>query len=91
MCEIVCKADLLSNHFDSKQSREVVDLQFTCHPSSGLTTFAFRSGEVRRLLLDLNPYGGTDPLCMFPLFLKRTADVMALRLCVVSRRRGSSG
>ena len=25
---------------------------------------------------DLDPYGGTDPLGMFPLFLKRTADVM---------------
>ena len=28
-------------------------------------------------LLDLDPYGGTDPLGMFPLFVKRTADVMA--------------
>ena len=28
-------------------------------------------------MLDLDPYGGTDPLGMFPLFLKRTADVMA--------------
>ena len=46
-------------------------------------TFAFRSSEVRRLLLDLNPYGGTDPLGMFPLFLKRTADVMVPRLSVV--------
>ena len=77
MCESVCKADLPSDHFDSKQSREAVDLPFTCHPSHRLTTFAFRSSEVRRLLLDLDPYGGTDPLCMFPLFLKRTADVMA--------------
>ena len=75
MCESVGKADLLSDHFDSKQSREAVDLQ--------LTTFAFRSSEVRRLLLDLDPYGGTDPLDMFPLFLKRTADVMAPRLSVV--------
>ena len=32
--------------------------------------------EVRRLLLDLDPYGGTDPLGMFPLFLKRTTDVI---------------
>ena len=29
-----------------------------------------------RLLLDLDPYGGSDPLGMFPLFLKRTADVL---------------
>ena len=34
------------------------------------------SREVRRLLLDLNPYGGTDKLGPFPLCLKRTADVM---------------
>ena len=32
---------------------------------------------MRRLLFDLDPYGGTDPLGMFPLFLKRTGDVMA--------------
>ena len=77
VCESVGKADLLSDHFDSKQSREAVDLPLTCHPSPSLTTFSFRSSEVRRLLLDLDPYGGTDPLGLFPLFLKRTADVMA--------------
>ena len=75
VCESVGKADLLSDHFDSKQSREAADLQSREAPI--LTTFAFRSSEVRRLLLDLDPYGGTDPLCIFPLFLKRTADVMA--------------
>ena len=34
-------------------------------------------------MLDLHPYGGTDPLGMFPLFLKRTANVMANCLSVV--------
>ena len=29
------------------------------------------------LLLDLVPNGGTDPFGMFPIFLRRTADVMA--------------
>ena len=77
VCESVGKADLLSDHFDSKQSREAVDLLLTCHPSPSLITFAFRSSEVRHLLLDLDPYGGTGPLGMYPLFLKRTADVMA--------------
>ena len=86
VCESVGKADLLSNHFDSKQSREAVDLPLTCHPSPSFTPFAFRSSEMRRLLLDLDPYGGTDTLGMFPLFLKRTADVMAPRLSVVFRR-----
>ena len=83
VCESISKADLLSDHFDSKQSREAVDLPLTFHPSPSLTTFTFMSREVRRLLLDLDPYGGTDPLGMFLLFLKRTADVMAPSLSVV--------
>ena len=41
---------------------------------------------MRHLLLDLDPYGGSDPLGIFPLFLKRTADVIAPRLSVVFRR-----
>ena len=40
-------------------------MPLTCHPSPSFTTFAFRSSEVRRLLLDLDPYGGTDPLGMY--------------------------
>ena len=68
VCESVGKADLLSDHFDSKQYRESVDLLLTCHPSPGLTTFAFRSSELRRLLLDLHLYGGIDPLFLFLYF-----------------------
>ena len=37
-------------------------------------------------MLDLDPYGGTDPFGMFPLFFKRTADVIAPRLSEVFRR-----
>ena len=77
MCESVGKADLLSDHFDSKQPREAVELPLTCDPFPSLTTFAFTSSEERRLLLDLDPYGGTDSLGVFPPFLQRTADVMA--------------
>ena len=68
VCESVGKANLLSAHFDGKQSRDPVDLTSTCHPSTSLTSFAFRSREVKRLLLHLDSYGGTDPLGMFPLF-----------------------
>ena len=53
VCVSIGKIDLLSDHFDTKQSREAVDLPLTCHPSLSLTTIAFRSSEVRRLLLDL--------------------------------------
>ena len=45
VCKSVGKVDLLSDHFDSKQSKEAVDLPVTCHPSVSLTTFA--SGLVR--------------------------------------------
>ena len=83
VCESIGKADLLSDHFDSKQSRAAVDLQLTCHQSPSLTALAFRSREVRHLSLDMDPYGGTDPLGMFPIFLKIT-DVIAPSLCSVS-------
>ena len=36
VCESVSKADLLSDNFDSKQSKESVDLPLTCHPSPSL-------------------------------------------------------
>ena len=36
--ESVGKADLLSDHFDSKQSKEAVHLPITCNPSPCLTT-----------------------------------------------------
>ena len=36
VCESVGKADLLRDHFDNKQSREVVDPPLTCHPSPSL-------------------------------------------------------
>ena len=51
MCESIGKTDLLSDHFESKQSMESLDLPLTCHPSSSHTTFAF--SEVGRLLLNL--------------------------------------
>ena len=72
--ESVDKVDILLDYFD--ESSESVDLQFTFDPSPRLTAFALRSSEDRRLSLDLDPYGGTDPLSMFPVFLKRTADVL---------------
>ena len=68
VCESVRKADMLAAHFDGKQFRDPVYLPPTCHLSPSLTTFAYRSREVKRLLLDLDSYGGTDPLGMFPLF-----------------------
>ena len=45
----VGKTDLLSNHFDSKQSGKYDDPPLICHPSLSLTTFAFMFIEVRDL------------------------------------------
>ena len=81
VCESVGKADLLSDHFDSKQSREAVDLPLTCHPSHSLTTFAFRSREGEWSGVSCSTWtlmvALTHSFGMFPLFLKRTADFMA--------------
>ena len=43
VCESVGKPDLLSVHFDGKQSRESVDMPLTCHPSP--TCSPFRNDE----------------------------------------------
>ena len=86
MCESVGKADLLSDHFDGKQSRESADLPLTCQSSPRLTTFAFRLSEIRRLLFDLYLYEGTGQLGMFPHILKRTAVVLSPRLSVVCQQ-----
>ena len=69
VCESVGKADVLSDQFDGKQSRES-DLPLACHPSPSLTSFAFRSSEVRRLLLDLDPYGALTHWVCFLFFLR---------------------
>ena len=76
VCQSVGKTDLMSDNFDSKQSREAVDLPLTYHPSPRLTAPLPSSREDRCLLLDFDPYGGTDPLGMFPFFLKN-ADVLS--------------
>ena len=56
------KTDLVSDHFDHKQSRDSVDL----------ASYQFynicRLGEVRLYFLDLDSYIRTDPLCKFSLF-----------------------
>ena len=86
VCESVGRAEMRSTDFDGKQSMDPVDLPSACHPSPSLTTFAFWSREVRRVLLDHDSYGGTDPWVLHPLFLRRTNDVLSPRLAVVFLR-----
>ena len=75
LCESVGKADLLSDHFDGNSPGSP---SLTCHPSPRLATFSFRSSEVRLLLFDLRPYGGTNQLGLFPLFPKKTVMFWSL-------------
>ena len=61
-------------------------MPLTCCLSPILSTFAFKTIEVKHLLSNMDPYGGADPFDMFPLFLKRNAADLAPHLSVVLRR-----
>ena len=52
VCESVGKADLVSDHFDSKQSRDSVDLLVTCHQSRRERDHSGAAGP--------GPHGGCD-------------------------------
>ena len=65
------KATLLSNLFDGKQSRDVVDCTASCHRRSKFCTFAFRSHEYGRLLSVLDPHSGVCHLGFFLMFFSR--------------------
>ena len=56
-----------------------------CDPEPRLCSFAFRSSEVLKLLLDLDHYGGCDPLGFYPLFLQKSARILVPKLSVVLR------
>ena len=80
------KAELSSIWFDSKQSRDIVELPQTCHPRPAFCGIAFRAREVERYLLDLDPNGGVDPSGCFPMFFQKTASVLAPKLSCLFRR-----
>ena len=85
-----CLVLLFSIHFADKQSWDQIVLPSTCDPESRLFLFAFRSSEVLNLLLDLDPYGGCDPLGFSPLFLQKIARILAPKLSVGSSFPSSS-
>ena len=86
------KSELLSQLFDSKQSRDEVVLPSTCHIAPVFTGIAFRSSEVKKLLTNLDPHGGVDHLGQFPLLFKQCANIIAPKLSALFRilvRKGS--
>ena len=60
--------DCCHSMLDGKQYRDSIVMPSTWHPSPSLNALDFRSQEVRRPLLDLDFYGGTDSFGMFPFF-----------------------
>ena len=71
------KASLLGSRFHSKQCPEQFVTPLSCCPQCRCNSLAFRTPVLLRLLLDLDTYGGVDPLGVFPLFLKMVADIIA--------------
>ena len=79
------KASLLGSQFDSKQCREQFVTPLPCFPKSRCNSLAFRTSVLLCLFLDLDTYGGVDPLVVFPLFLK-VAAIVAPKLCIIFRK-----
>lgn len=85
------KSTLLADVFDAKQSADELITPQSCHPEAKLIKIAFRSLEIKRLLLDVDPYGGAGPDGIFPLFFKKSADILAPKIAVIFRKLARSG
>ena len=77
------KASLRVSQFDSKQCREQFVTSLSCFPQSRCNFLAFRTTVLLRLLLDLDAYWGVDFLGVFPLFLKKVADIIAPKQSII--------
>ena len=77
------KASLLGSQFDSKQCREQFVTFLSCFPQSMSNSVAFQTSVFLRLLLDLDTYGGVDPFCVLPRFLKKVTDINARKLSII--------
>ena len=84
----LCRADgsdLLSSSFNSKQNDKILNLTSGCHSEPILNSFAFRSSELKSLLIDLIQSSGVDQNGLFPLVLIMIVDNSAPKLAAVSR------
>ena len=70
----------------SRVMNEKLSMPYSCFPEAKLNSLAFRSHEIKNLLLDLDAYGGVDPNGIFPLFLKKNANYLAPKLAVIFRK-----
>ena len=84
-------AEVFSSVFQTKQCNLELDLPPTCFPMPKFTSMAFKSSEIKFYLKDLDSNGGCDPCDIFPLFLKKMADLLALKLAKIFRDLLRSG
>ena len=78
------KAVLFADMFDCIQNSNSLTLPQSCFSEAELT-FDFYSGEVKKLLIKLDPYGGAEPCGNFSIFIN-TADYLAPKISVVFYR-----
>ena len=74
-----------------KQSNDKLRMPQSCCPDAKLTTLAFRSREIEKLLLDLDAYGGAGPDGIFPLFFKKATKVLSPKISVIFRKDSRAG
>ena len=77
------KAALFADVSDSKQSNDSFSMPQSCFPEAELITFAFCSGEVKKLLFELDPYDGAGPDGIFPLLFVKSANYLAPKISTV--------
>ena len=86
------KESLLGSQFCSKRCREQFVTSLSSFPQSRCNSLAYRIPVFLHLLLDLDTYGGVDPLGVFPLFLEMVTEIIAPKLSIILGeliRRGS--
>ena len=79
------KASLLGYQFDSKQYSEQFVSPLSSFPQYRCNSLVFRTSVLLRLILDLDSYGNVDPVGVFPLFVKKIADINAQKLGIIFR------
>ena len=63
----------------------------TCFPEAKLTSLAFCSHEMKNLLNDLDGNGDAGPDGIFPLFLKKAADILSSKIIVIFSKCARTG
>ena len=56
-----------------------------------LTSLSYRCREIKNLRNDLDAFGGVGPDGIFPLFLKKAADILSSKIAVIFRKCARAG